>query len=189
MKALTQTEIARELGITKAALSKLKKAGMPVHSADAARAWRAANLHPGRVRPDPGPSPRTLIERLHTLWPLGIAALAAARFELIADEIRLALHAVPESHRDQVLLNPSVMDALLGPELIAELRGEGDAAHSGGVAEPSADGWDIEDVGAIAYALACGEARLKQPGEPLASDERPLYPPDPCTPPMGPSGE
>jgi hypothetical protein len=176
MKAPTQSEIARELGITKAALSKLKRAGMPVHSADAARAWRLANLHPGRVRPDPGPSPRTLVERLHALWPLALAALDAGRFHLVADEVRSALHAVPESHRDLVLVEPSVMDALLGPEVIAELRGDGEPSSAS-----SAD--ELAGVGSLLYALACGEARLNRPGEPLAANERPWHPP------MGPSTE
>jgi hypothetical protein len=187
MKAPTQTEIARELGITKAALSKLKLAGMPVHSADAARAWRSANLHPGRVRPDPGPSPRTLVERLHALWPLAAAALAAGRFHLVADEVRSALRAVPESHRDLVLVEPSVMDALLGPHVIAELRGDGGGCQAVGAGsdDEGASAADQACVGSLLYALACGEVRLRRPGEPLATGERPWSP----HPPMGPSTE
>jgi len=40
---VTQTAIAKELGITKQAAGRLIKRGMPTHSVDAAKAWRASN--------------------------------------------------------------------------------------------------------------------------------------------------
>ena len=75
MKRQTQTEIGRELGLSKAAVSKLKAQGMPCTSADAARRWRAANLVPSRIRPDPGPSARTLVARVHELRDLAAMAV------------------------------------------------------------------------------------------------------------------
>ena len=168
----TQTEIAAELGISKAALSKLKKQGMPVHSADAARNWRSRNLHPGRIRNDPGPSPRTLIERAEALIPLGLEALRAGRFELVADELRRALRAVPFAHRDELRFAVDLFDALIGPAALRELC----PPQHGGIApvEPAEGGadpvtFDIGGVfynpGEIMYALACGELRML-PGAP-----------------------
>lgn len=41
---MTQSELANALGLSKQAVSKLKGQGMPVHSVEAARAWRDENL-------------------------------------------------------------------------------------------------------------------------------------------------
>lgn len=41
---MRQSELAKELGLSKQAVSKLKGQGMPVHSVEAARAWRDENL-------------------------------------------------------------------------------------------------------------------------------------------------
>ena len=161
----TQTEIAAELGITKAAVSKLKKLGMPVHSADAARAWRARNLRPGRTRNDPGPSPCTLLERVEALVPLGIEALRIGRFELVAAELRRALRAVPLSHRGELNLDFDVWAALIGDDVVGAIR-TGAARHVADraspdvVAEPSKGALDPGDV---LYDLACGEMRLLLP--------------------------
>lgn len=174
MNEPTQTEIAAELGLSKAALSKLKKAGMPVHSADAARAWRAAHLHPGRVRDDPGPSPRTLIERASALIPLACQALEAGRFDLVAGELRRAMRAVPVSHRAAVSIPLELWEALIGAATVADIR-EGAAKHAAataqtptpaGVHDPqdAIDGdahmSDAECGGNFLYSLACGETRL-----------------------------
>jgi transcriptional regulator with XRE-family HTH domain len=173
MKEPTQTEIAAELGLSKAALSKLKKAGMPVHSADAARAWRAAHLHQGRVRDDPGPSPRTLIERAKALLPLACEAQRSGRFDLVAGELKQALRAIPVTHRIAMALDLELWEALIGASTMAELR-EGSARHEAEIAalgnavrpqdqaEPSngeAIMTDTEYADTM-YSLACGELRL-----------------------------
>ncbi len=41
---MTQAELARQLGVTPAAVTKLKKRGMPVDDLEAARRWRTANV-------------------------------------------------------------------------------------------------------------------------------------------------
>jgi hypothetical protein len=106
MKAPTQDEIARELGLSKAGVSKLKAQGMPCESADAARRWRAAHLVPGRIRTDPGPTARTLVHRVHELRDLAAMAHKIGRFELVAPAVRCALRAVPATHRPTVTLAP-----------------------------------------------------------------------------------
>lgn len=45
-------QMARELGCSAALVVKMRAAGMPMHSVDAARRWRAANVRV-RVRPVP----------------------------------------------------------------------------------------------------------------------------------------
>ena len=45
MKTPSQSAIARALGLTRASISKLAKAGMPVSSVAAAREWRKANVN------------------------------------------------------------------------------------------------------------------------------------------------
>jgi hypothetical protein len=43
---MIQAELARQLGLAPASITKLKAMGMPVHCAQAAAAWRTDNLHP-----------------------------------------------------------------------------------------------------------------------------------------------
>lgn len=46
MARLTQAQLARELGLSPAAIVALKRRGMPVHDVEAARRWRAAHVGP-----------------------------------------------------------------------------------------------------------------------------------------------
>ncbi len=83
-------------------------------SADAARRWRAQHLAAGRIRPGPGPSARTLVDRGHELRDLAAIAHNLGRFDLVADALRLALRAVPEPHRLAVRLAHWLRVALVG---------------------------------------------------------------------------
>ncbi len=151
----TQAAIARELGISKPAVTKLKAQGMPTHSADAARAWRMANLHRGRMRPDPGPSPETLIDRVHSLAELAAHADGAGRFDLVADELRAAMRAVPAERRRDVTLSFDLWGRLIGGFALATL-------DSGPKVEAATmSGEDADYVGEVCYALACREASLR----------------------------
>jgi phage terminase Nu1 subunit (DNA packaging protein) len=49
-KKLTQTALARALGISQAMVSKLKAEGMPTSSVEAAQAWRRGNLDPALTK-------------------------------------------------------------------------------------------------------------------------------------------
>ena len=68
----------------------------------------------GRIRPDPGPSPRTLVGRVHELRDLAAMAHNLGRFELVAEAVRTALRAVPAEHRPAVLLAPWLWVELAG---------------------------------------------------------------------------
>lgn len=51
--ALSQAALARLLGLSPAAITKLKGQGMPVESVESARAWREARLNVAARKPDP----------------------------------------------------------------------------------------------------------------------------------------
>lgn len=59
-KPLTQTALAQALGLSKAAITKLKQQGMPVHSVAAARAWRKVSQNVALQKPDAGAPPPTV---------------------------------------------------------------------------------------------------------------------------------
>jgi hypothetical protein len=156
------TRIARELGISPAAVTKLARKGMPTNDVDAARRWRLAHLNPARMRPDPGPSPDTLLQRAQHLVELAAAALERHQLALVADDLRMAMHNVPKSHRPRLVLPFALWRALLGEHAMNVL---GMGACGGATPPPEttdacADVGD-EDIGDVAYALACGEAAIQ----------------------------
>jgi phage terminase Nu1 subunit (DNA packaging protein) len=53
---MSQAEIARQLGLSPASMTKMKKQGCPTHSADAVREWRRRNVT-GYCRPSEPPRP------------------------------------------------------------------------------------------------------------------------------------
>jgi hypothetical protein len=52
---LSQAAIGRALGLSPAAMTKLKKKGMPVDSVEAAQAWRVERQNVAQRKPDPRP--------------------------------------------------------------------------------------------------------------------------------------
>ena len=54
--ALSQAALGRALGLSPAAITKLKGQGMPVHSIEAARAWREERLNVAARKPEPAPA-------------------------------------------------------------------------------------------------------------------------------------
>jgi hypothetical protein len=109
---INQRFIARELGISAAALSKLKTRGMPVTSIEAARRWRIANCNPLKVKSAPPPTVHTYNERIRPLAIEALAALKAGHFETVAPNLRAVLSGVPLQHRAEIQLPMSVLDAL-----------------------------------------------------------------------------
>jgi phage terminase Nu1 subunit (DNA packaging protein) len=57
---VSQAFIARSLGLSAAAITKLKKQGMPVDSVDAALAWREQRLNIAARKPTPGAKQKPL---------------------------------------------------------------------------------------------------------------------------------
>jgi hypothetical protein len=55
---MTQTALAKALGVSSAMVSIHKRRGMPVDSLEAATEWRRANLNPMHTHPAPGEKPR-----------------------------------------------------------------------------------------------------------------------------------
>lgn len=60
---MTQAALARELGISKQAVQKLARRGMPLTSPELARAWRARNTR-SLVSPPRPPTPESIMETL-----------------------------------------------------------------------------------------------------------------------------
>ena len=102
----TQAAIARALGLSQAAVSKLKAQGMPVESIEGAHAWRLRNLDPARIKRAAPPitDPAAAIRRVHDLAQLTAAALKLGQFEVIGPQLREALRAVPVPQRDRILI-------------------------------------------------------------------------------------
>lgn len=153
MKTTMQTAIGRALGLSKGAVSKLKARGMPVHSTEAARAWRREHLNPARRKPEPRPTGDDALRRVTELAEVAQAAVNAARFELIELALRSAMRAVPSELRERVALPVPVWDALLRP-MLALIDSEPAAGE-----RPGADMSDSEaaTMGAFWFALAAGE--------------------------------
>lgn len=166
-----KTRLAAELGISPAAVTKLAKQGMPIDDADAARRWRQANLARGRMRADPGPGPETLLRRAQALSELAGVALDKHQLELVVDDLRAAMREVPRSHRARLTVRFDLWGALIGPWAMSVMRYPHLHGHREGrlqdtaALEPQAAGHGQEredelDPGEVAYALACGEARI-----------------------------
>ena len=112
--SIQQIALARELGITKQAVNRHVARGMPTATIGAAWRWYRENVRMvvgqgiDRDRPPPG----VLVERVGALLPAARDAIASGRFEHFETELRAALRAVPESHRERVTLPLEVWDRL-----------------------------------------------------------------------------
>jgi hypothetical protein len=149
--------LAAELGISRQAVSKLAQRGMPTHDPDAAREWRRRKLNPAKTAPDPGPSPATLVARVHRLRDLTVAARDTGHLDLVLEPLRAALQAVPESHSDQVQMQPWLWAALIGEHAMNVLN---EGARSS--REMPADEADEDDVvGDWVFKLATGQAAIR----------------------------
>lgn len=117
----SDAQLALQLNIDPALVTRYKKRGMPTHSLAAADAWRRANVRPRMTRPKAGTAAAArnalhTIERNAQLWH---AAAVAGRFELVRAEVQQALQAVPASHEAKVRLSRETFDALLSDVMAA----------------------------------------------------------------------
>jgi hypothetical protein len=122
---MTQAELANELDLSAAMVSKLKARGMPVHSVADAEAWRATNLDPCLVkslrRPELMRSPEQRVQyaiaRANERGQLAYDALGCAawrEFVRHVEGVRTALRTIPDTEDEQVLLPVEVWEALCG---------------------------------------------------------------------------
>ena len=153
MKTTTQAAIGRALGLSKGAVSKLKARGMPVHSSEAARAWRREHLNPARRKPEPRPTGDESLRRVAELAGVAQAAVDAVRFELIEPALRSAMRDVPSELRERVALPVPVWDALLRP-MLALIGSEPNAGEPRG-ADMSDN--EAELMGSFWYSVAAEE--------------------------------
>lgn len=164
----TMAEIARALGVSRQAVHTLHRRGMPVHSVEAAHAWRKANLDPARRKRgdfDDELRLRALVARADDLMQAAGGALAAgneAAFEALVPALQQALRDVPEEGRDRVMLSVDAMNRLCAPmiECIDRCKAEDAAAAAeAGTAPPETAGapGDCEAMGSFWYTLAAGE--------------------------------
>lgn len=113
---MSKRALARALGLSPSAVLKLEARGMPLDSVEAARAWRAANLDPLRIKASGARAERfgradalmaARIEREQAEAALAGLKLAELRGELVSvAEIRRALAVKFTSLRESLLNIP-----------------------------------------------------------------------------------
>ena len=163
----TMAEIGRALGLSRQAVHTLSRRGMPVHSIEAAHAWRLAHLDPARRKAGDFDRELWIRQRLALAESLmGAAGDALARsnesaFAVLVPSLREAMREIPEPARDRLLLDVAVMDRLVAPEreMIEACEAEDRvAAEAAGVPGPTVPGSeDLAAMGAFWYSRAAGE--------------------------------
>lgn len=162
-KPLSQNAIGRELGLSSANMTKLRKQGCPTDSVESVRAWRLDRQNIAQRKPEP---PRASSPHLRRLEHAGACMQAAAAMleagaslDAFAPTLRSALAAVPVRVRDQVHLHLDVMKVLLAPVLALVPPRESNPINDDGTpayVDQMSDG-DAQELGAFWYAVAAGE--------------------------------
>lgn len=167
--APSQAAIGRALGLSPASMTKCKGMGMPVHSVEAARAWREHHIAPTMHKlwkhspiSQPRPKPMQPSGAVpHALALLGIAAAALEVGQTIAamvPTLRAAMHAVPEHERDATMLLPMEVMDVLTADVAAVMAVGGSADDGPSTGEPMTDD-EAEEMGRFWYQVAAGEIR------------------------------
>ena len=165
-KPPSQNQIAAALGIAKSRVSVLKNQGMPVHSIEAAMAWRRATMNPCKLKPPPRPpappAPAPAVLTAQTLMEAaGLVLDAGGDITPLIPGLRHALRAVPPGLRDDVDLHLGVMRVLLAP-LLALIDSEKAASPDPEPPEED-DEAGREFAGSWMYAFAAGEVKFNLP--------------------------
>jgi hypothetical protein len=163
----SQAELARALGLAKSRVTAMKKRGMPVHSIDAARAWRVKHLSIARRKPEPVRNAPTrsageLVAAANQL--LAVAALALDAGQSIAAMVpmlRGAMAAVPGDARGDVEL-PLAVIRVLAAHVLEGLPPQADNPANDDGSPMYCDGSGMSDdeaqtAGEIWYQIAAGE--------------------------------
>jgi hypothetical protein len=169
-RTTTMADIGRALGLSRQAVHALHLRGMPVHSVEAAHAWRLTHLDPARRKAGDFDRELQVRERLTQAQALMTAAAEALAggnehaFAALVPSLRDAMRSIPEAERDRLGLAFAVMDRLVSPvsaivdECEAEDRAQAEAA---GISPPETWHCATEDkaarMGAFWYAIAAGE--------------------------------
>ena len=150
MKSPTQSLIAKELGMSAAAVSKFVARGMPTDCVQSARAWHRAHVRP-RMSSNPARLYAAELAALDGLWPIARAAHAAGRLDVVRPALSAALQAVPEEARHLVLIDFEVADELVAP-VLQMLRENVDPANDVPMTEA-----DIDVMSRFWYAVLAEE--------------------------------
>lgn len=164
---MLKKELAAELGISAAMVTKLAQRGMPTDSLTAAREWRRRNLDPGKVKPGTStrrvpdarsarPSTMDATEAVASAqWCMDTAAARLAEgggIGVMVPALRRALSAVPESHRHLVTWSMPV-----AVELTRHAYDVLDVTEPIDQEQASMTASEAEEMGAFWYQVAAGE--------------------------------
>lgn len=169
----SQAAIGRALGLSPASMTKCKKLGMPVHSVEAARAWREHHIAPTmhkwqRKSPIPLDPPQhqeqPSAELRHALALMGVAAEtleAGNPIEAMVPSLRAALHAVPQHERDTNMHASSDVLDVLTADVAAALAELQKAEERPSIEQPMSED-DLDELGQFWYQVAAGEIRVSE---------------------------
>jgi hypothetical protein len=116
---MTQAQLARELGISGAMVSKLRVRGMPTSSLAEARAWRDQNLDPSLTKEMRRPDQAEDVQSARELAVVNeLGRLAHRDFGRYGELLRSAMLALTEEQQEHVVLELEVWDALCGTQAI-----------------------------------------------------------------------
>lgn len=165
----SQAAIGRALGLSPASMTKCKGMGMPVHSVEAARAWREHNIAPtmhkllsrdAKTKQQPRPMhPPGAVPHMMALLGIAAAALEAGQtITAMVATLRAAMHAVPENERSNTMLLPMEVMDVLTADVAAIVAQFDNADASPATGEPMTDE-EAEEMGRFWYRVAAGEIR------------------------------
>ena len=155
---LTGRQLAAALQIDPGLVSRDRKRGMPVHSVEAARAWRAENVGL-RYRPTRG----AVLAASELLDAAALRLAAGGELGELEPRLRAALRGVPEHRRDDFLADAHMIvivalcrDALARVTPADPAEREAERRRASAMTEAEA-----AEVGAFWYSVAAGEWVLR----------------------------
>ncbi len=167
----TAKSIADALGITEAAVSKLKKRGMPVTSLEAAQQWRKANIKPKHQRYDHTPpsadNPSPEAKHADSLMMFAQAVLDTGHpIDALIPELRAALADVPPSERALHAWPLEVLDVLTAEvyAILSSLDEQSVLAIDLMQHMPLIKDEDLQYLGDFWMAVAAGEIQVNDKG-------------------------
>lgn len=121
MARVQRKTIAAALGVDAAIITRDARRGMPVHSIEAARAWREQHVRPRSAPPPDDPPARRLSPGRMLAY---IDELADATHPGDVEALRAAIALLPPEMWTRVRLAVETWKLLLGPKVLADLSAE-----------------------------------------------------------------